>query len=194
MEVKNKKRQDILMSAKILFKEKGFHNTKMEEIAENANVGKGTLYGYFLSKQDIFDESCIDNMVQMCNTIDIISQKNISFKEKLIEIFNEKSKTMAHEDITLESILSQKNLVSEKVVKNMMKHIINMYSVIVEIVEQGKREGVVKESIPSETITYLILGTMSQYFGHKVFIKESKVNINEYDKIFDLFFNGFGVK
>lgn len=194
MEVKNKKRQDILMSAKILFKEKGFHNTKMDEIAENANLGKGTLYGYFSSKQDIFDESCIDNMVQMCNTIDRISKKDISFKEKLIEIFNEKSKAMAHEDITLEDITSQKKLVSEKVVKNMMKHIINMYSVFIEIVEQGKREGVVKESIPSETITYLILGTMGQYFGHRVFVKERQVNINDYDQIFDLFFNGFGVK
>lgn len=45
------------MSAALdVFAEKGYHNTKMEEISEAAGVGKGTLYGYFESKQDLFDQ------------------------------------------------------------------------------------------------------------------------------------------
>ena len=60
MAEKNQKKNDILSAAKSLFKEKGFHNTKMDEIAANAGVGKGTLYEYYKNKQDIFDEACIE--------------------------------------------------------------------------------------------------------------------------------------
>ena len=57
---KNQKRKDILASARALFKEKGFHSTKIEEIAQGAGVGKGTIYEYFKNKQEIFDETCIE--------------------------------------------------------------------------------------------------------------------------------------
>ena len=49
------KKEMIMTAALDIFAEKGYHATKMEEIAEAAGLGKGTLYGYFSSKQDLFD-------------------------------------------------------------------------------------------------------------------------------------------
>lgn len=45
-----KHRKEILESAKNLFSEKGFENTTMDQIANRADVSKGTLYNYFVSK------------------------------------------------------------------------------------------------------------------------------------------------
>ncbi|MGB4440276.1 MAG: TetR/AcrR family transcriptional regulator [Sedimentibacter sp.] len=188
----NQKRKDILTSAGVLFKNKGFHNTKMEEIALNAGVGKGTLYEYFISKQEIFDETCIEKVTVIRDSIDEISNKNISFKEKLAEMLNLKGKNIEYEEASVEEMLSCKNIISEKVVNAMMSHVSDMYKIIIKMVDQGKREGVVKESIPSEFIAYLIVGTTSEYIRQSHFHKHDR--LNEEDIIINLLFNGFGVK
>ena len=48
------KRELILAGALRVFSEKGFHGATVEEVAEVAGVGKGTVYLYFASKTDLF--------------------------------------------------------------------------------------------------------------------------------------------
>ncbi len=48
------RQQDILNAARDLFIRKGFHNTTLEEIAHHAEFGKGTIYNYFGSKEELF--------------------------------------------------------------------------------------------------------------------------------------------
>lgn len=50
---KDKKRAQILRSALRILGHRGVANLKMDDIAAAASVGKGTLYTYFPSKQDI---------------------------------------------------------------------------------------------------------------------------------------------
>ncbi len=192
MAEKNQKKNDILSAAKSLFKEKGFHNTKMDEIAANAGVGKGTLYEYYKNKQDIFDEACIAKIINIRQKIENISNKNITFKQKLIEIFYNKRNSMECEDVTIDGILSYKNNISDNVVKAMMNNISDIYKILEKIIDQGKSEGVVTKDIPSEIIACSVVGTMSEYFRLKLFNNDNK--IIEDDIIFNLFFNGFGVK
>lgn len=52
----NDKRLRIMEAAAQVFSQKGFHRAKMEEIAQEANVGKGTIYEYFSGKQQLFIE------------------------------------------------------------------------------------------------------------------------------------------
>lgn len=190
MAEKNQKKNEILRSANTLFKNKGFHNTKMEEIATNAGVGKGTLYEYFKSKQDIFDEFCIEKFESVKEMIEDICNKEITFKEKLTEIFYYKKKSMECEDLSMESILAYKNTISDDAIKIMMCHASDMFNVLIRIIDQGKEEGVVIQNIPSEVIACSISGTMGEYFRLRLF--NDKI-IGE-DVIFNLFFNGFGVK
>jgi TetR/AcrR family transcriptional regulator, repressor of fatR-cypB operon len=48
------RQQEILKAARELFVTKGFRDTTLDEIAHHAEFGKGTLYNYFASKEDIF--------------------------------------------------------------------------------------------------------------------------------------------
>lgn len=50
------KREQILEAAIQIFAHQGFHDAKVEEIAAAAGVGKGTVYEYFRSKEDLFYE------------------------------------------------------------------------------------------------------------------------------------------
>ncbi len=49
-------RERILDAALGVFSEKGFHVATMDEVADLAGVGKGTLYRYFANKETLFNE------------------------------------------------------------------------------------------------------------------------------------------
>ncbi len=51
---KKAKKLEILQAAISVFTQKGVANTKMIDIATVAQIGKGTIYEYFASKEDIF--------------------------------------------------------------------------------------------------------------------------------------------
>lgn len=54
--LENDKRTLILSSAFHIFSEYGYHEAKMEQIAKHAGVGKGTLYLYFATKEELMRE------------------------------------------------------------------------------------------------------------------------------------------
>ncbi len=193
MAEKNQKQQDILNSARSLFKDKGFHNTKMEDIATAAGVGKGTLYEYFKNKQDIFDEACIEYVDLIIDSVKYVSNMDNTFKEKLLILFNGKLKMESEiANMSIDNILSNKNIISEKTVKTIIGKISEMYSLISNIIEQGKEEGVVIKNIQSEILACVIVGTMSEYLRLKSHNKEYEIKEN--DVIFDLLYNGLGIK
>lgn len=192
MAEKNQKRNDILTSARALFKEKGFHNTKMNDIAQGAGVGKGTLYEYFKNKQEIFDETCVERVTKVREQMEEILNMDITFKDKIMLMFKEGQKSVDEdfEKNPIDYIMSYKNNISEKVLKTMFGHITDMNKVIIEIIEQGKKEGVVKKEISSDIIACLIVGTMGEYFNLKMYKKDYVADENI---IFDLLFNGMGM-
>ena len=53
---KSDKRERILAAALGLFVEKGFHGTTVPEVAQTAEVGAGTIYRYFESKEALVNE------------------------------------------------------------------------------------------------------------------------------------------
>lgn len=62
----------IINTAIKLFAEKGFSDTSMSQIANNADVGKGTIYWHFDSKEDLF--------------LSIIREKGQSYFEKVLAL------------------------------------------------------------------------------------------------------------
>ncbi|MCZ6479222.1 MAG: TetR/AcrR family transcriptional regulator [Candidatus Methylomirabilales bacterium] len=51
---KDRKRREILEAAMRVFAREGYHRAKMKAVAEEAGIGKGTVYEYFKSKTDLF--------------------------------------------------------------------------------------------------------------------------------------------
>lgn len=54
---KKEKKAKILEASIRIFAKKGLSNTKMADIAEAADIGKGTIYEYFRSKDEILEAS-----------------------------------------------------------------------------------------------------------------------------------------
>ena len=50
------RRQQLLEVARVLFASRGYHDTSVSDIIEEASVARGTFYNYFESKRQIFGE------------------------------------------------------------------------------------------------------------------------------------------
>lgn len=59
------RRELILRSARCVFGKQGYNETNVENIAEQAGIGKGTLYLYFKSKEDIYFAALLEDCRKM---------------------------------------------------------------------------------------------------------------------------------
>jgi AcrR family transcriptional regulator len=64
------KRRRILGAAQEVFAEQGFDAARMDEVARRAQVGKGTLYNYYESKEDLLIQAVIASMEQVRERIE----------------------------------------------------------------------------------------------------------------------------
>lgn len=83
---KKEKRQLILEAAVQEFARKGYHNTRMEEIAQTAGIGKGTIYEYFESKLKLFQAMMEDSLRAYFVTLEENGQKPVTMEQRLTKL------------------------------------------------------------------------------------------------------------
>ena len=83
---KQQRRQLIIDSARDLFFENGMENVTMDNIAERAELSKGTLYLYFSSKEDIRYEVALQGTELLKKNMESVIDMNISGIENLLNI------------------------------------------------------------------------------------------------------------
>jgi len=66
----DEKRQLIFAAARAVINERGFEAAKMEAISARAGVGKGTLYNFFASKEDLFLALVLDHFERVRDLVD----------------------------------------------------------------------------------------------------------------------------
>ncbi len=81
-------RDRIIAAALVSFSKKGFDKTRMDDIALESNVSKGTIYIYFESKEDLFYTLCEKNLAelrkQLFSLFDTNHERNDLQNQKLI--------------------------------------------------------------------------------------------------------------
>jgi len=69
------KRAEILSAATDVFARKAFHEVRADEIAAEAGVGKGTLYRYFPTKDDLFYAAVLAGFDEMDQALDELRER-----------------------------------------------------------------------------------------------------------------------
>jgi len=183
---KKSKREHILNNAIKIFAQKGIRNTKMIDVANAANVGKGTLYEYFSSKEsligDMFDywiqqfqkkqEARIHNTTEPVSKIKELIRNTFELYQKLkdfMEVLFDFWAEGIHYDNTPFS------LSLEKMYTEYRKR-------ITSILRNGVKKGVFKNDLDigltTSTIIALLDGMLLQY----AFLKDSQFKPNGISK------------
>jgi AcrR family transcriptional regulator len=73
----DEKRQLIFTAAREVINERGYDAAKMDDIAARAGVGKGTLYNFFASKEDLFLALVLDHFERVRDMVDRESEGGV---------------------------------------------------------------------------------------------------------------------
>lgn len=85
-EGKGLKRDAIIDAAVQVFSSKGYHNTRMEEIAIAAGIGKGTIYEYFESKLQLFQALMERSLQTYYSKMETSDLQQLGFRERLCHL------------------------------------------------------------------------------------------------------------
>ncbi|MCS7152233.1 MAG: TetR/AcrR family transcriptional regulator [Endomicrobia bacterium] len=79
----------ILQAGKEVLNQKDYYEAVVEEIAQKAQVAKGTVFFYFKTKENLFREILLSLIDDLCVIIDSVLVKQTSPIEKLKNIYDE---------------------------------------------------------------------------------------------------------
>jgi TetR/AcrR family transcriptional regulator len=154
---KQKRRDDILDAAEKVFFTRGIENSTMDDVAEEAELSKGTLYLYFKSKEEIHWEISQRHMDKIQNDMEKACDKSKNAVENLLAIaevfidhFN-KEHAVAHSILFFQSSdLSKLNLNQDQICKAFLED--SPIHLVQKLVEEGIREGLIRDDIPANAL------------------------------------------
>ncbi|MDD3839816.1 MAG: TetR/AcrR family transcriptional regulator [Clostridia bacterium] len=145
------KRLIILNAATKTFSKKGFYNASISDIAETAEVGKGTIYEYFKSKEELFVEVVKCNFAKCFDLIESEIGIKSDFEGKIDAFVNINSK-LIDKNMKIAHIMRLRNegIYLKSETKERLSSIISQYrkqliSIIIDIFRMGQKEDKVKD-------------------------------------------------
>lgn len=141
--VSDERKAQIINAAQNVFTQKGFNQARMDDIANETGLSKGTLYLYFNSKDDLII-AILDRMFQReLKQMEILDSANLSATETIWKM----TETLANEIsgfVQLVPIIYQFLALAfrNKHVQQALKKYINSYiDILIPIIEQGIKSG-----------------------------------------------------
>lgn len=82
---KDNRKKVILKSARTLFFKKGFNNVTVDEIAKVSELGKGSIYLYFNSKEEIYAQILLNDIEDFNERVSVLFNKDTQSAELLVD-------------------------------------------------------------------------------------------------------------
>jgi AcrR family transcriptional regulator len=161
---KQTKKEKILDAAFMVYREAGFVNVRMEDIAKRAGVGKGTMYQYFPSKEALLEatvENCILSYTLFLEEIFISKDDFETCLFKWVEFHRE---AMRQSDGMMELMHSEGFTLSKTMKAQLQTHRDKLY----QLMDLKIRESIATNKLPGTTDSTLVLallfGTITHYY------------------------------
>ncbi len=185
------KYQRILNSAIKIFARKGFHHTRVSEIAQEAGVADGTIYLYFRNKDDILIKVFEESLRQIIDRFEKELKKEpdpISRLERFIWLHLE----LLEENKALAEVLQVELRQSHKFMKEYVPvEFLRYIDIIAQILKEGQSEGVFKKDISPGIFKRALFGALDELSLHWVLTKKGKSYIkSSAEQICKIFLRG----
>ena len=164
-------RSKILKMSSLYFAKTGFGDTKISDLAKHIGIGQGTIYLYFKSKEDLFEEirENADNKEEI-KKMKVLSKLPISASAKIDKISEEVIRRLEDEDYAVKITLHTQVLLE----KENGLYTSEMYKIMASIIKKGQKEGNVVKGDPV-FLADLYWGTVYLYALKKLYVKDFKM-------------------
>ncbi len=167
------RRRQIAAAAMSLFSESGFEATSMNQVARAAGIGKGTIYEYFRSKDELIAASIQIWVGEMMEGIGSAvggvvhpEERLRTFVQASVQAFMADDSTMKTAVAVFQTVLS--NIESPTFSEGIQDAFEGIWSTIVDIIMEGNTEGVfhIRDESEAERIAINLAAFLDGIFLH----------------------------
>ncbi|MGD8778730.1 MAG: TetR/AcrR family transcriptional regulator [Ignavibacteria bacterium] len=189
---KPEKKEIILNAAIKVFAKNGVRNTKIIDIANTAGVGKGTVYEYFSSKEEIFETAFEFSMAKYIDLLKQVAKSDIDPEKKLKRIIKDIGSMMEAEsyltEITFHFWAEGIRVDKENLNAELKKFYKDSKKIIKSIIQEGIKDKTFKKVNADYSATIMISvfdGLLLQWIYNKGFsvskmiVKIENIILNE---------------
>ncbi len=185
------KHERIIKAALRVFAKKGFYNSRVSEIAKEAEVADGTIYLYFKNKDDIlisvFEsemKKMIDNMKRELSKCKDPIQKLRTFASQHLNMITENQDWAEVAQVELRQ--------SSKFMREYVKdHYTDYINIFAYIIREGQEKGIFKEDINTGIAKRAFFGALDEMGRYWVLSTSKRYSLEESARqISDIFIKG----
>lgn len=184
------RRENILKAATDVFAKYGFYGAKMEDIAKKAGIGKGTIYGYFDSKESLFYEMIKHGIEEYEKGLTIILNENHSFEQKLYALCRFHGQYLNRYIDISQIIMTEKEVLPKELMKDIIVEKIQLFNRIKKAIEEAINNGELRKNLDSQLATIIIIGSIGQFYGQKICYEKIDHNKVDPKDLIATIFNG----
>ncbi len=187
---KEETRSNIVDYAIALFKEKGFPETSMEEIAEKVDISKATLYNYFPDKGSILAAYFQTVTAQYGKEIKERLADNRGIREKLNNLLDFKSRIFG-DDLELTAFYFRYRLqtfLEGDPFNNPLRS--GLEDIVLELFAAAREQGEIRDDIPALVIARNFLLLTAHHFISGVYAKDPAGAGHLKEQLINLFLDG----
>src|SRR5580700_7758634 len=156
-------RERLFAASVRLFAEKGFAETTVEDITNAADVGKGTFFNYFPSKEHILVAFSDMQLSKLQATVDEMRDKHVPMREFFRDMTLRMTQEPARAPDVVRAIL-QANLTSSSVRSVMRERSARSEALLTQLVQIGQERGEFRRDVPAlelaQVFRQTIFGTL----------------------------------
>ncbi len=183
------KRERILLAAVEVFTCRGYNNARMEEIADIAGIGKVSLYDYFDSKLQLFNEMIIRSWEEYADSITADAIHELSFEERIWGIVKGHFKFSKENKKLARILFWDTEIMNEELKEWMYSRRKEREKVIKKIVDKAVEAGEIKPV--DYMLVYIILGGLIGSIWALNILDEWEIDPEELaDQLTDAVMNG----
>jgi AcrR family transcriptional regulator len=186
------RRHAIMQAAERLFTSLRFHEITLDHVAAAAGVAKGTIYNYFDDKDDLFFQTSINGLDELCELIAGSVPGNASFTEQLLGACRQISEFFdrRHQWLRMMQVEDGRMCHYEgDLRRRWMEKRKALVQAVAGIMGKGVLSGQVREDISPEVLANLMLGMLRTRARD---LADLPTDMRRFEIIVDVFRRGAG--
>jgi AcrR family transcriptional regulator len=187
---KAERRQAIMHEAEKLFTSRRFHEVTLDEVAEAAHVGKGTIYRYFQDKDDLFLQVATSGFDELCRAIETKVPENGSCIDRLKVTCREIGGFFGNRRQLMRMMQGEAGRMQSargEIKRQWKARGEQLVRMVAEIFEGGVAQGAVRTDISPEVLAGFLLGMVRTRAREMADVPRTA---KDFSVMVDLFFHG----
>ena len=155
------RKKQILKAAIEVFAERGFHRTRVSDIAKRAGVAYGLIYHYFDSKDDVLNSLFEENWAVFLKVVrDVADNRELPAPTKLEAVAALLIDALQVAPSIIQVIIQEVSRSDRFVHPKKVAAFNEAFAVVEQILDEGKRTGTIKAGIHSTVGAYIFFGAL----------------------------------